>query len=133
MILSHKPNTCCLYNKYLQNSIKESERAHRSDTTTRIDVIDLGLESVIPVDLKSNWSSVSNKHQLHLDSRKCFQNKFVLNEMDVILSGYMTVAYGSYPGECIMAGVVREDPKLCFSIEEADFRIVPDIAIACQE
>ena len=37
--------------RYLQNSIKESERAHRSDTTP-IDVVDLGLESVIPVDLK---------------------------------------------------------------------------------
>ena len=31
-----------VYDSYLQNSIKESERAHRSDTTS-IDVVDLGI------------------------------------------------------------------------------------------
>ena len=48
---NHKPNTLCLHS-CLQNSLKESERAHRSDTT-RIDVVDLGLEFGILVDLKS--------------------------------------------------------------------------------
>ena len=94
-----------VYDSYLQNSIKESERAHRSETTP-IGVVDLGLESVIPVDLKSFWSSASKKHQLQLASRKFFQNKSFLNEMDVILSGYMTDAYGVYPGERIVTGVV---------------------------
>ena len=37
-----------VYGSYLQNSIKESERAHTS---------------VIPVNLKSFWFSASNKHQ----------------------------------------------------------------------
>ena len=37
-----------VYDSYLQNSIKESERAHAS---------------VIPVNLKSFWFSASNKHQ----------------------------------------------------------------------
>ena len=60
-----------VYDSYLQNLIEESERAHKSDTTL-IDVADLGLESVIPVDLKSFWSSVSNKHQLQFASRKSF-------------------------------------------------------------
>ena len=94
-----------VYDSYLQNSVKESERAHRSDTTP-IGVVDLGLESVIPVDLKSFWSSASKKHQLQLASRKFFQNRSFLNEMDVILSGYMTDAYGVYPGERIVTGVV---------------------------
>ena len=40
-----------VYDSYQQNSIKESERAHRSDNAP-IDV-HLGLESVIPLDLKS--------------------------------------------------------------------------------
>ena len=121
-----------VYDSYLQNSIKESERAHRSDTTPR-DLVDLGLESVIPVDLKLFWSSASNKHQLQIASRKFSQNKSFLNEIDVILSGYMTDAYGLYPGECIVAGVVTKDPDLCCSIEEADSRIIPHIAISCQE
>ena len=41
-----------VYYSYLQNSIKESERAHIFDTT-HIDAVDLGLEFVISVDLKS--------------------------------------------------------------------------------
>ena len=65
---------------YLQIYIKESERAYRSDTTT-IGVVELGLECVIPVDLKSFWSSASNKHQLQVASRKFFRNKSFLNEM----------------------------------------------------
>ena len=47
---------------------------HYTDTTL-IGVADLGLESVISVDLKSFLSSASNKHQLQLASRKFFQNK----------------------------------------------------------
>ena len=121
-----------VYDSYLQNLIKESERAHRSDTTP-IDVVDLGLESAIPVDLKSFWSSAGNKHQLQIASRKFFQNKSFLSKIDVILSGYITDAYGVYPGERIATGVVTEDPELSLSIEEADSRTIPDIAIACHE
>ena len=121
-----------VYDSYLQNSIKESERAHRSDTTP-IDVVDLELESAIPVDLKSFWSSASIKHQLQIASRKFFRSKSFLSKIDVILSGYMTDAYGVYPGERIEAGVVIEDPELSFSIEEADSRIISHIAITCQE
>ena len=51
----------------------------------------------------------------------------------MILSGYMTDAYGVYPGEGIEAGVVIEDPELSFSIEEADSRIISHIAITCQK
>ena len=70
-----------VYDSCLQNSIKESERAHRSDTT-RIDVVDLGLEFAIPVDLKSFWFSASNKHQLQIASRKFFQNFSEQNRCD---------------------------------------------------
>ena len=91
------------------------------------------LKSVIPVDLKSFWSSASNKHQIQLASRKMFRNKSFMNEIDVILSGYMTDAYGVYPGVRIVAGVVTEDSELCFSIGEVDSRIIPHIAIAYQE
>ena len=47
------------------------------------------------------------------------------------LSGYMTDAHDVYPGERIVAEVVTKDPELSFSIEEADSRIIPPIAIAC--
>ena len=45
----------------------------------------------------------------------------------------MTGRYGVYPGERIVAGVVTENPELCFSIKEADSRIIPHIAIAYPE
>ena len=37
-----------VYNSYIQNSIKESQRAHRSDTTP-VD-IDFRVHSIMPVD-----------------------------------------------------------------------------------
>ena len=45
----------------------------------------------------------------------------------------MTEVYGIYPGESIVPGVVKDDPELCFLIEEADSRIIPHIVKACQE
>ena len=45
----------------------------------------------------------------------------------------MSDAYGVYPGERIIAGAVIEDPELYISTEEADSRIIPHIAKACQE
>ena len=44
----------------------------------------------------------------------------------------MTDAYDVYYGECILAGEVTEDPDLCFSIEEADSKIMSNIAKICQ-
>ena len=32
-----------------------------------------------------------------------------------------------------MAGVATEDPELCFSVEELDYKIIPHIAKVCQE
>ena len=106
------------YDRYLQNSIKESEWAHTS---------------VISVNLKSFWSSASNEHQFQVASRKFLQNKSFLKEIDVIFSGYMVDIYGVSPWGRIVAGVVIEDPELCFSTEQADSGIIPHIAEACQE
>ena len=45
----------------------------------------------------------------------------------------MSDAYGIYPGERIISGIVTVDLELYFSTEEADSRIIPHIAKACQE
>ena len=45
----------------------------------------------------------------------------------------MADAFGLYPGERIVAGVVTEDPDLCCSIEAAGSGIIPHIVIACHE
>ena len=54
-----------IYDSYIENSIKESERAHRLEVQP-IDVIDLNLDSIMPVEMKSFWASPSNKHQLQI-------------------------------------------------------------------
>ena len=45
----------------------------------------------------------------------------------------MSDAYGIYPGERIISGIVTVDLELYFYTEEADSRIIPHIAKACQE
>ena len=96
------------YDSYIQNSIKESERVRRSEVQP-IDIVDLGLESIMPVDLKSFWSSTSNKQQLQTISRKFYQQKSMQSQKDIILSGYMTDAYGEHPAERMVDGVITED------------------------
>ena len=53
--------------------------------TTSIDTVDLGLGPIMLVNLKSFWSSASDKHKLQVASRTCFQNKPFLNEINIIL------------------------------------------------
>ena len=43
----------------------------------------------------------------------------------------MSDAYGIYPGERIISGVVIVDLELYLSTEEADSRMIPHIAKAC--
>ena len=45
----------------------------------------------------------------------------------------MSDAYGVYSGERIVAGVFIKDTELYFSTEEANSRIIPHIAKACQD
>ena len=45
----------------------------------------------------------------------------------------MTDAYDVYHGGRILVGEVTEDPDLCFSIEEADSKIISNIARICQK
>ena len=62
-----------VYDSYLEFSIKECERVHRSEIVIPVDIVRLGLNSVIPVDLSSFWSSSRNKEQLQVASRGFFR------------------------------------------------------------
>ena len=98
-----------------------------------INIVDLGLESIMPVDLKSFWFSTSNKQQIQTISREFYQQKSMQCQKDIILSGYMTDAYSEHPAEQMVDEVITEDSELCNSIEEADSRIIPHIAKAGKE
>ena len=52
-----------IYGSYLENSIKESERLHRSDVQP-VEVINLTLDTALPVETDSFWAPSANKDQL---------------------------------------------------------------------
>ena len=56
---------------------------------------------MIFVDFKSSWPPASYKHQFQIASRKFFQNKSLLNKIDITLNKYVTDAYNVYHDECI--------------------------------
>ena len=95
-----------------------------------VDIVRLGLDSVIPVDLSSFWSSNRNKEQLQVASRGFFRGKATVLDLDLTLSGYVTDAIGRHPAERIVHGVVKEVPELLSGIEEADLRMIPHTANA---
>ena len=122
-----------VYDSYLEFSIKESERVHRSENVIPVDIVRLGLDSVILVDLSSFWSSSRNKEQLQVaSSSRFFRGKATVLDLDLTLSGCVADAIGRHPAEHIVHVVVKEVPELLSGIEEADLRIIPHTANAIQ-
>ena len=121
-----------IYDSYLERSIKESERLHRCEVQP-IDVINLTLESTMPVELESFWGSATNKYQLQTISREYFTKKSLECNQDIILSGYVTDAEGEHNAIAVINGSVMPKSELNSFIEEADSRMIPHIAKAGEE
>ena len=49
-----------IYDRYFENSIKKSKRLHRSDVQP-VEVINLTLDTTLPVEMESFWASSANK------------------------------------------------------------------------
>ena len=56
---------------------------------------------MIFADFKSSCPPASYKNQFQIASRKFFQNKSLLNKIDITLNKYVPDAYNVYHGECI--------------------------------
>lgn len=95
--------------------------------------------------LESAWGKILSPgdiNQIHIVFDSYLQNSMKKSEQahrsgtayrGVVDLGLESDVYCVYPGERIMAGVVTEDPELCFSIKEPGFGIIVHIPKACQK
>ena len=69
---------------------ERNQKVHQSDTLP-LDIVDLGIKSIIimPENLKSFWSKASNKHQLKIASRKCF-DLFLIKKIKFLVDMCLT-------------------------------------------
>ena len=79
-----------VYDSYLEGSIKESERRHRSPVDA-VEVVNMKLSSPIPVELERFWASAKNKENMQLMSRVMFASKAAGASFTYVLSGYVMV------------------------------------------
>ena len=122
-----------VYDSYLEGSIKESERRHRSPVDA-VEVVNMKLSSPIPVELERFWASAKNKENMQLMSRVMFASKAAGAPFTLVLSGYVTDSDGAADCVAIENGVLSVRPELHSSIEEADCRLIPHVhnAVQCQ-
>ena len=69
---------------------ERNQKVHQSDTLPS-DIVDLGIKSIIimPENSKSFWSKASNKHQLKIASRKCF-DLFLIKKIKFLVDMCLT-------------------------------------------
>ena len=115
-----------VYDSYIENSIKDSERRRRSRNIEPIEYVNLCFDKEPPADLKRFWISPENKRKLQLLSRDFFQQKAEKNkDITFILSGYVTDNEGIKDCLMVKAEKITTMKELNSSIEEADCRIIP--------
>ena len=121
-----------VFDSYIENSIKESTRASRSNDVEPTECVNLLLELPSPVEPKRFWASSKNKEELQILSREFFKQKAEEMKLTLVLSGYVTDAGGIQ--DCVMfkAGRMVTKEKLKSSIEEADSRLIQDLIEAAK-
>ena len=109
---------------YIENSIKESTRASRSNDVKPITYVNLLLESPLPVELKRFWASSENNAELQILSREFFKQKTEEKNLTLVLSGY--VIDGGGMQDCVMfkTGRIITMEKLKSSTEKAYSRLI---------
>ena len=120
-----------VYDSYLEGSVKESLRIRRAKVQP-IEIINLSMESSMPIDMETFWASPSNKEHLQVISRDFFLKKAVQG-YNIILSGYVTDGDGVFSAIEVKNGNVSDRPDLNCTLEEADCRLILHIAKAGKE
>ena len=64
-----------VFNSYVENSIKESTRASRSNAVEPVEYVNILLESSPPVEVDRFWASSKNKEELQILSREFSKRK----------------------------------------------------------
>ena len=84
--------------------------------------------SFIAEQIEKFWADDSNKGNLQEISRRIFHDKSADHNREMILSGYLSNKKISSKCIEIINGVTNDRPDLDNHMEEADMRIIPDIA-----
>ena len=76
-----------IFDSYIENSIKESERQLRSAVGAPLQFVQLEETSPIPVQIERFWSSSINKEMLQILTKYYFERKAFDAEHKTVLSG----------------------------------------------
>ena len=77
-----------IYDSYIESSLKACERDRRSEKDT-LEIMNIKLQSPIPVQVERFWSSDQNKESIQALSRNYFIEKARESDKHLILSGYV--------------------------------------------
>lgn len=116
-----------VYDSYIGSSLKEGERKRRTDCEP-LELVNLSLDTKIPVQIDRFWASPMNKNALQMVSRDFFIQIAVEEKLTVVLSGY--VGNSSEEIKCKEYRpdgefVTRDELTSC--LEEADIRLIPHV------
>lgn len=114
-----------IFDSYLEMSAKESERQRRSSKVPIL-VSSIAVDTRLPKDMETFWSSSTNKAKLQEFIRGQLINHFSAKTTSypVFLSGFIGDGV-SLSTLSIKDGNLSEHPELDSSLEEADVRIFP--------
>ena len=113
-----------VFDSYVENSIKESTRASRSNAVEPVEYVNILLESSPPGEVDRFWASSKNKEKLQILSREFFQEKTQEKNHTIVLSGYATNGGGMQDCAMLKAGIITPVENLKSSAEEADVRLM---------
>ena len=121
-----------VYDSYIENSIKDSERRRRSSDIEPVEYVNLSLDSPSPVEIDRFWASSKNKERLQILSRQFFTQKANEHDVAIILSGYITDTEGIQDCVKSTSDKITIQGQLTSMIEEADCRLIPHMIEAAK-
>ena len=117
---------------YVENSIKESTKASRSNAVEPEEYVNILLESYLPAEVGRFWVSSKNKEELQILSREFFQEKAQEKNHTIVLSGYVTDGGGMQDCVMLKAGIITPVENFQSSVEEADTRLIQHLIKAAK-
>ena len=116
-----------MYDSYIETSLKGCERERRSDQNP-LGIMNINLQSPIPVQVDRFWECDQNKENIQALSRDYLTEKAQGSNKHLVLSGYITKNNEIKNALEVRTLTLRED--LASNLEEADVRIIPHLHTA---
>ena len=114
-----------IYDSYIESSLKACEKDRRSEKDP-LEIMNIKLQSPIPVQVERFWSSDQNKESIQALSRNYFIEKARESEKHLTLSGYVT-KNNEIKNALEVRNVTFDRQDLALTSQEADQRIIPHL------